>query len=342
MKRTASILIVMCVLGLLSKSSHAYVIPYVNLQDAAANSAARQFLNTYFARYQSQKKLARGFANASVFSSHAATHRGLQGYDLFAITVGTMAGAQAPSRDLGYYKDIHKKIQQQGDLYVGVAWNAWAAQVGLTLPIIGKRFSISGKFGRLKYGYKPYNVNFDGMHLGAMFNYHLIKPISTPIVKILMWRGLSIGTGYLYQTNNTKISVKATPIAGNVGGVDIVAKPTFDMRVKTESSVYPLEIATGFRLIFINVHAGAGVDFASGKSDVMVSSGGEISASSFGTAYPGYFMVYGKQHGKGSKNAMPKVFAGGGLALGPVVVDVPFTYYFTNGFNVGLTVGIVF
>jgi hypothetical protein len=39
---------------------------------------------------------------------------------------------------------------------------------------------------------------------------------------------------------------------------------------------------------------------------------------------------------------MPKVFCGPGLNFGPVSSDVPFTYYFMNGFNVGATFGLVF
>ena len=37
----------------------------------------------------------------------------------------------------------------------------------------------------------------------------------------------------------------------------------------------------------------------------------------------------------------PRISAGVGLNLGPVMLEIPLTWYLTSGFSVGLTLGIV-
>jgi hypothetical protein len=53
------------------------------------------------------------------------------------------------------------------------------------------------------------------------------------------------------------------------------------------------------------------------------------------------FAAYGKQGGTGPTKVLPKIFCGPGLNFGPVIIDIPFTYYFNNGFDVGVTLGVV-
>jgi hypothetical protein len=288
-------------------------------------------LQNVFLKYQKQPKLAEGMANASAYSAHAATIRGYQGYEKFSITAGTMAAAQVPATttDLGYYKKLGERLMKQGDLNIGVAWNAWSVNVGVKLPV---GFSLSGKFGYLKYTYDQYD--FDGIHAGGMLNYQIIEPKAPP-VKFVLWRGLSVGTGLLWQRNNTTIHHKADPIS--TGGFTF--KPVLDIKVTTESYVIPVEISTAVRLIWVlNIHAGGGIDFAMGTSKIRYSAVGVAD----GPGVPALFSVYGRQKGKGSKTFMPKVFCGPGLNFGPVIIDIPFTYYFMNGFNVGVTFGVVF
>jgi hypothetical protein len=245
--------------------------------------------------------------------------------------VGTMAAAQVPATttDLGYYKKLPERLTKEGDLNIGVAWNAWSLNVGVKLPL---DFSISAKFGYLKYKYDIYS--FDGLHAGGMLNYQIVNP-KAPAVKFVLWRGISIGTGLLYQRNNTVIHYKSDPISTS----GVTFKPVLDIKVMTESYVIPLEISTAVRLLwFLNIHAGGGIDFAMGTSKIRYSAMGTMDSG--GGA--GVFGVYGRQSGKGSKNYMPKLFCGPGLNFGPVVIDIPFTYYFMNGFNVGVTFGVVF
>jgi hypothetical protein len=289
------------------------------------------FLQNAFLKYQQQPKLAQGMADASAYSAHAATQRGYIGYDKVCVTVGTMAAAQVPATttDLGYYKKLGERLMKEGDLNVGVAWNAWSINVGVKLPL---DFYLTGKFGYLKYSYEQYD--FNGMHAGVMLNYQIVKP-KAPEVKFVLWRGVSIGTGLLWQSNKTVIHQTDDPISS--GGYTF--RPVLDIKVGTQSYVIPLEISTAVRLIWVlNIHAGGGIDFAAGTSDIRYSAAGVAD----GPGGPALFSVYGRQSGKGSKHYMPKIFCGPGLNFGPVVIDIPFTYYFMNGFNVGVTFGVVF
>ena len=309
---------------------------YNNNFPAPLDAAAQSYLDSAIGRFQHQPKLAKGFANASVFSSHAATNRGYQGYDKVAITVGTMAAAQVPATttDLSYYKKIGERLQKEGDLYAGVAWNAWSLSVGFKIPLTD--LYLTGKFGKLKYTYDDYKI--DGMHAGGMLNYQIIKQKSPP-VKFVLWRGLSVGTGFLYQYNNTAFNYKVTPVS-LYGGI-VSVKPMLGINARTKSYVIPLEISTSIQLLWVlNIHVGGGIDFAWGSSDLRYSAIGMVTAPV--PPFVGLFGAYGRQKGKGSSTYMPKIFCGPGIGFGPVFVDIPFTYYFMGGFNVGITLGVVF
>jgi hypothetical protein len=97
----------------------------------------------------------------------------------------------------------------------------------------------------------------------------------------------------------------------------------------------------------LNLAVGAGVDFGFGKSDmkigmsgdlnvtgietisdyIRVDSPGKLSASAGGNMSPGLFN--------------PKLMAGLGFNMGPVIIDIPVTWYFMNdGYSLGITLGI--
>ncbi|MBN2078346.1 MAG: hypothetical protein JW838_05230 [Spirochaetes bacterium] len=327
MKRTCyGVILIGLIITLSAGEGRAWIVGGSSLGGGSQDAILKALLP-----YQSQRKLAKGMANASVYSAHVATHRGYQGYDKFAVTVGTMAAAQVPATttDLSYYKKLPQRLRDQGDLLIGVAWNAWSANVGVKLP---GGFYLSGKFGKLKYNYHEYG--FDGTHAGGMLNYQIIAQKAPP-VKFVLWRGLSVGTGFIWQTNTTKIDLKLSPYS--IDGFTF--RPIVGLYAKTESYVIPLEISTSVRLFWvINIHAGAGIDFAMGSSRLRYHSLGLITGP---LSTVGIYSLYGKQGGKGSSNYIPKIFCGPGLSFGPVIIDIPFTYYFTKGFNLGVSFGVV-
>lgn len=324
-KMYIAILATALLIGLGMHEARAWIIGGSSIPAADAT-----FYNSIL-KYQHQAKLVKGFANASVYSSHVATQRGYLGYDKFAITVGTMAAAQVPATviDLGYYKKLAQSLRKQGDVYVGVAWNAWSLNVGVKVPTTD--LSISAKFGMLKYSYADFD--FDGKNAGGMINYQIIAPKAPP-VKFVLWRGLSVGTGFMWQYNNTLYNFQSDPFTSGT----YILKPKIKIFARSESYVIPLEISTAVRLLWVlNIHAGGGVDFAWGTSRINYSTVGLVVGG--GTA--GLFAAYGKQGGTGPTKVLPKIFCGPGLNFGPVIIDIPFTYYFNNGFDIGVTLGVV-
>lgn len=308
--------------------------------DTAVNGALANLWATQLWKFQNQPKLAKGFANAAAYSAHAATQRGYQGYDRFAITIGAMAGAHLPSLSYDYYKDIPKRLKYTGDLYAGASLNPLAVQVGIKIT---DRFYLSPKFGMLNYTYYGYSVS--GITGGLMMNFQLAKKKKAGF-QVFVWRGFSLGTGLLYERYKVSMTQKLGKSTNSVGsGIPVyyMIDPKFKITLKNEAYVLPVELTTSFRLLWIlNLSFGGGIDF--------VRSTASITAKGYSPAFiidlgnqmqttPGLVYAYGRQGGRAGNWFFPKLTAGIGLSFGPVVIDVPVTYYFVKGLGVGLSVG---
>ncbi|MCU0846521.1 MAG: hypothetical protein MUD12_01375 [Spirochaetes bacterium] len=312
--------------------------PAIQAQIDAAINQAYQDIYSQTILYQRQPRLAKGFANASAYSSNVATQRGYQGYDLFALTVGAMIGGQAPSRSLSYYNNIDEKLQYRGDLYAGAAFVPWTAQIGLNCGIFGvEDLYMAVKFGKNKFHYSGYAIDF--MNIGLQVNYQFMDQRKAPI-GIFLWRGFSLGSGLYYQYNKMDMQQNLYNVTENVGAAIVVVRPKFQFKIHTSSYVVPLELTTAVRILWIlNFSLGGGADFAMAESAIKIRGYSPIIV--FPAAFPGAAFARGEQKGKHCNPVMPKLIGGVGVNLGPVIVDVPMTYYFVNGFNLGLSVGFV-
>ncbi len=137
-------------------------------------------------------------ANSAVYSNHSSTQRGYQGYDLFALSVGSMIGFQAPSNDPEAYKDLESDLKRDGDINAGANLQAWSCQLGLnTSKYLVEDLYMAFKFGILKYDMSAGEGNkldFDYFTVGLLANYQLVRGGSAGL-GFLKWRGLSIGSG---------------------------------------------------------------------------------------------------------------------------------------------------
>ncbi len=288
--------------------------------------------------YQRQPKLARSFASANAYASHASTQRGYQGYKLMAISVGTMAGAQVPSLDFDYYKSfekIEKELQYKGDVELGLALVPYSVQVGLNLGAFGvEGLYTSVKFGMLNYSYDKYYI--EAINTGLMLNYQIVKAKKAGLA-LFLWRGLSIGTGVLYNKNYVRIGHSLTYRLESV----VYVRPELDFNIYSESWVVPLELTTSLRLLWIlNLTLGAGIDFATSETFIKVR--GISPVYELATFQTGFLYAYGEEKGKMRNWYLPKLIAGVGFGIGPVVIDVPISYYFIKGIHVGVSVGVTF
>ncbi len=312
------------------------------LADVNANSAISKFNN--------QTDLARGFANASAYASHAGTLQGYQNYDLFFVSVGMMAGVQAPSADSSYYEKstIEDDLRSDGDIHAGVGASV-AINAGIHARFIAYGLYLSGIFGKVKVGDADTDdYEFESTIIGGRINYALIQPHGV-LFGLLNWRGLSLGTGFIYQKSKANfefaIDTVSKPFSGGGFTGTLSVDPTVNFGFETKTYIVPVEVVTSFQLLWIlNITLGAGVDFVTGKTDLNLSSAGDVNVSftSGATALtPGRVQVDGSTRDVSPDHILPKLMAGIGLQLGPIKLDVPVIYYPDAGAAVGITAAFV-
>ena len=297
--------------------------------------------------------LIKSFGNSSIFASHGATQRAYGGYDLFAVTFGAMVGLQLPSSPFNIMDDMEDmtdNLNDEGDIKMGLNPQILNARIGINTS----KFLVEGLYLGLHFGTMKLNMDsmvegfeFNSFSLGATANYQLFshKKIAGGL---LLWRGLNLGSGFIYQKTNLSIPYSLGSITQDESGLSLVIDPEilFDIQIKTVT--IPLEAVTSVRLLyFLNLSLGAGVDLGFGKSKMDLSMFGDVAVKGAQTQQPG---VEPDKKGNISVNAggdmsprffNPKLITGVGFSLGPVIIDIPITFYLGNGYNMGVTLGVV-
>ena len=165
--------------------------------------------------------------------------------------------------------------------------------------------------------------------------------------------GLSFGTGVIYQANKTDFQFNAgsKSLTNTVSGYDYTMEIDPDLLFKMESSsvVIPFEISTAVRILWaLNLSVGAGFDLNFGKTEISIGSRADVDLEMTGVSddmtTPGLVTADASIKSQNAELFTPKLTAGFGLGMGPVMIDIPATLYFgsTTAFSVGLTAGIVF
>jgi hypothetical protein len=222
--------------------------------------------------------------------------------------------------------------------------------------MLNTSFLVDGLYLGVKFGYfnltSIENLEFKTLNLGLVANYQLVNPRS--LAGIIKWRGVTVGSGFVYQSSTIKYGMTLDdpdPVTGiSAGGYTAslaIKNPKAELGFEVSTFTIPLEVATSVRLLWIlNLAVGAGVDLAFGSSELTLGASGDIgleqtAGTDLGAINPGSLSV----SGGGTESPAffhPKVTAGLGISLGPVVIDVPFAYYFAEqGYSVGVTVGII-
>ena len=356
-----------------------YLIPPELGGDNPIRSQLQNEVNRVFAqqknRFQSvvqgingnPQDLIGAFATSSVFSSSGASLRAYQGYDAFALTLGVMGGAQVPgnlfSWAFGFGDEMDNVLNifdRTGDVQAGANPQILNAQIGFNASKLlskGLYLGLKGGFFNLNIPIDNYDFSFHTWSIGSLVNYQLIPQIKLP-AGLLVWRGVNIGTGLIYQRTRLTLGLPLFPDNGNV--VIPMSVPTigsiigeirnakFDMGFKINTFTVPLEAVTSIRLLgFVNASIGGGLDFGFGKAGLE----GDINASISVYIPPGYNL---RQENPGSFTVSmggenspalvnPKIMGSFGFSAGPaIILDIPITYYFANkGYNIGITFGFV-
>ncbi|HOQ12521.1 MAG: hypothetical protein BWY23_01254 [Spirochaetes bacterium ADurb.Bin218] len=327
-----------------------------DLQSALGGTAGPVATTVYneLSKYAYVPELVKGFGNANIYTSHAATLRGYQGYDLFAVAIGTMVSVQAPSDDPQFYKKLQDDIDS-GDVYAGVGFEPVVFQAGLNMSFLIDGLYVSFLFGKLHIDldYGDFKLNHESSLIGGNINYALFKEKSI-LARSLLWRGITLQTGYIHTDNSLVFYNKLdkSTYSQSVSGftVQYEIDPSVDFNLSTTSNVIPFEIYTGLRLLWVlNIGVGAGIDYVYSSSNSMkLSSAGDVEVIDDGVGgISGYVGEKGKITVDASTSGIKadkykkKLMANVGLGLGPVFIDVPVSYYFDNGYAIGLTAGFV-
>jgi hypothetical protein len=275
--------------------------------------------------------------------------------------VGLKAGSNlGESKD--YFTNITNELEDEGDLALGANIQALSGQFNLNTS----RFLLDGltlgvRFGmmRLPEGVLSdnpdfSNLTFDTLSFGVVGSYQVLKE-KTIVPVLLKWRGLSLGTGFIYQ--HTGITF-ATKVSGDydydfAAGADegtLTLDPKLEFSMTTDTFTIPLEVTTAIQLLTVmNIHLGLGADLAFGKNDMSLGLSGDVNLEDLPTDFiqqtePGNLSVKG-----GGKMAPTifnfKIMTGFGFKFGPVILDFPVTLYPLligggTGANVGFTLGV--
>jgi len=316
--------------------------------DNALVDLKKQFNEIEFGK---PKKFLGAMGNSSVYGSHGATTRGYGGYKAFSITLGPMFGFQLPSADIASLMDnigdLSDTLQKDGDINLGVSPNAINVDFGLNMGFIKlDKLYLGLRVGYFKLPSLAEGFSYDYFMMGPTVNYQIIPSVDLLLIK---WRGVSLGSGLLFNNSNIKVSVPLgdsinQPIGTGMGTLHM--EPKASLKLKVNTVTIPLEAVTAVKLLIFNIPLGLGVDFAFGEtslgfgvdSDIelqnlpanyQTASKGDISVKAGASNNPTFFNF--------------KIMTGFGFSLGPVVIDIPFTYYPAGpGYNLGLTLGAVF
>ncbi|MCL1911982.1 MAG: hypothetical protein FWG13_07245 [Leptospirales bacterium] len=295
-------------------------------------------------RLYNPKKFTKANANAASYANHAATQRGYAGYEYFALTVGAMAGAQLPSSSFDDLKDLNDSIRTEGDAKIGFS-TQFAIQLGMKAWFVSDDLYLGLKIGQTKLDFDKGENEFKygTFMLGLTANYMLLNRMSIGSGAV-KWRGLNFGTGLIYQSSDTKYTMKlgrgTLPLVGGTTNTLTVVDPYLKYKMNSKIVTIPLELTTAMRLLYcLNFTAGFGADLAVGKTDVRLGMDGDIQGAGTLSSITGTIEVAGKT--KSSPSIMrPKFISGIGIDIGETfIIDVPFTLYFGNGFDVGITLG---
>jgi hypothetical protein len=335
------------------QSNTTVIIDEANIQIKDAFGKLIIKLNDQFSEmaFESPTDFLGAMANSSVYGSHGATTRAYGGYKKLSATIGPMFGFQLPgglASLMGDLGGISESLKEKGDINLGVSPNLINVNFGMNMGIIKlDKLYLGVRIGYFKLPSLINDFSYDYLTVGATVNYQIIPSLS--LAGLITWRGLSLGSGLLYNKSNIKITVPLgdkieEDIGNNYGTVNLDPKASLNLKINTFT--IPLEAITAIKLLIFNVPLGIGADIAFGKtslgfgvdSDIVLNlnpgsglrqvSKGDISVGANASAPPSFFNF--------------KIMTGLGFIMGPVVIDIPITFYpASHGYTFGLTLGAV-
>ena len=299
--------------------------------------------NSNLTKLGNQKDFAKGMGEAAAFSRNAAATYSYQNYTLFALMAGYNVGLVTKDIETsGDMKDAKKKLIDEGDEYAGTSAN-FAFNLGVNITLIKALLGFDPdnalyaniKYGKLKTSTDVAGAKIDNYFFGLGLSYQLIPSFDFVVGS---WRGIAINSGFYMSKQKSEVSLDYASVTS--GGFTL--NPS--LIVKADSTVYtvPLEATTAFSLFFLNISAGAGVDFVFGDcgADVIVDS--DVKDGSNNTVGK-VTLDDASVSGVSPTFMSPKIMLGAGIQIAVLKLDVPVSYYFKQkAVTVGFSAGVVF
>jgi len=322
-------------------------------------------LENIFAQYESEigntigfidfnpRGLTGAFATSSVFASTGATQRAYGGYELFAVTIGAMGGIKYPSNPFsaaGQINNVFDNVENMDGISLGFNPQVINAQIGFNVSnILMDKLYLGLKLGYFKSGSDQ--ITLSTPSIGVMANYQLLPRIRFP-TGIILWRGINLGTGLIYQNTNMEIGI---PLPSKTQPLNILGFSVATMRIDSNLTMgfvkntftIPLEAMTSLRLLgLLNFSVGVGADLGFGSADFRLTGKSTASFDNLPDFLNDPIQNAGLSATTGGRSAPdlfnPKLMTGFGLSLGPVILDIPVTIYpLNNGYSLGVTLGFI-
>jgi len=322
----------------------------VNTELSKAFDEALQGLRDSIGNIKSKPELfIKSWGDSSVFASHGATQRAYGDYKTFFITIGPMIGLRLPGSPFTIVDDLSNlpdTLNTDQDIKLGLNPQALNINFGLnTSKFLLKNLYLGLHFGYMKLDNIIEGFSFNTLSLGATANYQFFAPI-TLAKGLFVWRGVNVGSGFIYQGTNINYGLVLDSIvkkfdgpAGSKGTLSVNPVLTLDLKVST--FVIPIEATTAVRLFwFLNIPLGVGFDLSFGQSDMHVGLDATIIP-----VLSGYTVEHSGSLSISAGGMMPptvfnlKLMTGIGFNFGPVIIDIPITFYLDNGYSIGLSLG---
>lgn len=237
-------------------------------------------------------------------------------------------------------------------LYIGAVFGS------VNIDVSGESGTVATMLGSPIYedpemtdvGMDGVNLSLETSTFGLTVNYQLIRGFGIPI--LFRWNGLSLGTGFIANTFNVNAEIESL---GSLLGGDESEEGAPDLSaiqmgakfgINNSSYTIPFEASTGIQLLSIlTVTAGAGVDLKFGTSnvsfelisedpdDLLTSVMSEVLNQALIESGTGITFPYNSEGEIQLIN--PRLMAGIGIGLGPVIVDFSLGYYIFSGMTFG-------
>ena len=318
-------------------------------------------VNDIVKQYTNQPKLARGVANAGSASVHLGAQRSWIDYRKWAVTLGGGLGASLPGLELAALTGAASTLARDKDIYAGAAVQV-GGTLGLSLGVFREnldKWYVALKFGMLNLPrnsiLKGLRLSVNSFSIGALVNYHIIDTFNIPS-GVLRWRGLSLGSGLIYQSSKVSYDLNLTLSPRSFRSKKgetyrLYFDPKLTLMAQSNSLVIPLEVNTGLRILWLlDISFGAGIDISMGSSSVGLNIDSPLKLTDSRGNRPaevqgdGTVNVNAGTTGKGPTVFRPRLSSAVGLNLGPLKLEVPVMLYFEPGGNTltaGLNLGIL-